>query len=86
MTRYEELKSKQRAALIVVLTGGLAAIPIALIWRGNIFEGTSFDEGLFHPIFKMLSFLILTAVCAIPAFIIYLIALIITTVQLSNCN
>lgn len=86
MTRYEELKSKQRAALIVVCTGGLAAVPIALNWRSNIFAGTSFDTGAFHFIFKVLSFLILTALCAIPAFIIYLIALIVTTIQLSNCN
>ena len=60
MTRYEELKSKQRAALIVVCTGGLAAVPIALNWRSNIFAGTSFDIGAFHFIFKVLSFLILT--------------------------
>ena len=36
MTRYEELKSKQRAALIVVLTLGLAAVPITLNWNSNI--------------------------------------------------
>ena len=45
MTRYEELKSKQKAAIIVVCTLGLAAVPIALNWRSNIFEGTSFDQG-----------------------------------------
>lgn len=46
MTQYEELKSKQRAALIVVLTLGLAAVPIALNWNNNIFEGTSFDVSI----------------------------------------
>ena len=44
MTIYEELKSKQKAALIVVFTLGLAAVPIALNWNSNIFEGTSFDN------------------------------------------
>ncbi len=86
MTRYEELKSKQKAALIVVLTLGLAAVPIALNWNSNIFEGTSFDTGAMHIICKVVSFLFLTALCAIPAFFIYLVSLLITTVQLSNLN
>lgn len=86
MTRYEELKSKQRAAIIVVCTLGLAAVPISLNWNSNIFEGTSFDQGPLHLFFKILSFLLLTAIIAIPAFFIYLIVLIVTTVQLSNCE
>lgn len=84
MTRYEELKSKQKAALIVVCTLGLAAVPIMLNWDNNIFEGTSFDQGPLHGIFKVLSFVFLTALVAIPSFVIYLIALIVTSVQLSN--
>lgn len=88
MTRYEELKSKQRAALIVVLTLGLAAVPITLNWNwnSNIFEGTSFDQGALHIVCKIVSFLFLTALFAIPAFFIYLITLIVTTIQLSNMN
>lgn len=86
MTRYEELKAKQKAALIVVCTGGLAAVPIALNWRSNIFEGTSFGQGPMSFFFKVLSFLLLTAIVAIPSFIIYLVSLIVTTIQLSNCN
>lgn len=84
MTRYEELKSKQKAALIVVCTLGLAAVPFMLNWNSNIFEGTSFDEGPLRGIFKILSFLLLTALVAIPSFVIYLVSLIVTTVQLSN--
>ena len=84
MTRYEELKSKQRAAIIVICTLGLAAVPIALSWDSNIFEGTSFDQGPLHIFFKILSFLLLTAIIAIPAFFIYLIVFIVTTIQLSN--
>lgn len=84
MTRYEELKSKQKAALIVVFTLGLAAVPIALNWNSNIFEGTTFDQGPMHLACKVISFLLLTALCAIPAFFIYLIMLIVTSIQLAN--
>lgn len=35
------LKAKQKAALIVVLTLGLAAVPIGLNTRTNLFEGCS---------------------------------------------
>lgn len=86
MTRYEELKSKQKAALIVVCTLGLAAVPIALNWKSNIFAGTSFDQGPLHLAFKVLSFLFLTALFAIPAFFLYLITLIVTTVELTHYN
>ena len=86
MSHYEELKSKQRAALIVVLTLGLTAVPIALNWNSNIFEGTSFDQGAFHFVCKIVSFLFLTVLFAIPAFFIYMITLIVTTIQLSNMN
>ncbi len=86
MTRYEELKSKQKAAIIVVCTFGLAAVPVMLNWNSNIFEGTSFDQGPLHGFFKVLSFLFFTALVAIPSFIIYLIVLIVTTIQLSNCE
>ena len=86
MTRYEELKSKQRAALIVVLTLGLAAVPLSLNWNSNIFEGTSFDQGPMSLFFKILSFLMLTALVAIPALVIYLIVLIVTSIQLIKCQ
>lgn len=86
MTRYEELKSKQKAAIIVVCTLGLAAVPIVLNWNSNIFAGTSFGQGPLALFFKVLSFLILTALFAVPAFFIYLITLIITSIELSHYN
>lgn len=86
MTRYEELKSKQKAALIVVFTLGLAAVPIMLNWKSNIFAGTSFDQGPLHLFFKILSFIILTTLFAVPAFVIYLITLIITTIEIQQLH
>ena len=86
MSRYEELKSKQKAALIVVFTLGLAAVPIVLNWNSNIFAGTSFGQGPLALFFKVLSFFILTAAFAVPAFLIYLVTLIITTIELSHYN
>lgn len=86
MDRYEQLKSRQRAALIVVCTLGLAAVPIVLNWNSNIFAGTSFGEGPLSLFFRVLSFLLLTVIFAVPAFVIYLITLIVTTVELSQYN
>ena len=84
MNRYEQLKARQTVAIIVVCTLGLAAVPFILNWRNNIFEGCSFDNGPLHLICKMVSFLILTFLVAVPAFVIYLITLIITTIQLTK--
>ncbi len=84
MTRYEELKSKQKAALITVLTLGLAAVPFSQNWNSNIFEGTSFDQGALHIVCKIISFLFLTALFAIPMFFINLVILIVTSIQLSK--
>ena len=84
MTRYEQLKQRQKAAIIVVCTLGLAAVPIVLNWNSNIFAGTSFAQGPLALFFKLLSFLLLTAVFAVPAFFAYLITLIVTTIELSN--
>lgn len=83
MDQYEQLKARQTAALIVVLTFGIAAVPL-LNWKSNIFEGTSFDQGPLHILCRVVSFLLLTALMAIPAFLIYLIVLIVTTIQLLN--
>lgn len=86
MNQYEQLKARQTAALIVVLTCGIAAVPLLLNCKSNIFEGTSFDKGPLHLLCRVVSFLLLTALMAIPAFIIYLIVLIVTTIQLLNYN
>jgi hypothetical protein len=84
MTRYEELQSKQKAALKVVPTLGLAATPLTYFWENSIFEGTSFDKGTIHIVCKIVSFLLLIALIAIPTFFINLIILIVTTIQLNN--
>lgn len=86
MDRVEILKEKQKAALLVVLSLGLLAVPVSLNWQSNIFAGTSFDQGPLHLFFKILSFLFLTALFAIPAFLIYLLVLIITSVELLTIN
>lgn len=83
MTPTEHLKSKQRAALIVVLTLGLAAVPIVHNAQTNLFEGCSFDQGRMHIVCRLFSFLFLTALCAIPTFVVYLVILIVTTIKLS---
>jgi hypothetical protein len=84
MTKLEELQMHRQAALIVVCTLGLAAVPVALNWKSNIFAGTSFDNGGLGFVLKIVSFLFLTILCAIPAFIIYLIKLIYCQIQISK--
>lgn len=84
MNQYEQLKARQTAALIVVLTCGIAAVPLLFNWRSNIFEGASFDQGPLHILCRVVSFIILTVMIAIPSFVIYFVVLIVTTVQLSN--
>lgn len=84
MTALEELKLKRGAALIVVFTLGLAAVPIMLNWKSNLFAGTSLDNGGVGFVLKIVSFLFLTAIFAIPAFVIYLIKLIYCQIQISK--
>ena len=84
METLEELQMHRQAALIVVCTLGLAAVPIALNWKSNLFAGTSLDSGGLGFVLKIVSFLLLTVVCAIPAFIIYLIKLIYCQIQISR--
>jgi hypothetical protein len=84
MTRLEELQMHRQAALIVVCTLGLAAVPVALNWNSNIFAGTSLDNGGLGFVLKIVSFLFLTVLCAIPAFIIYLIKLIYCQIQINR--
>jgi len=84
MTRLEELQMQRKAALIVVFTFGLAAVPIMLNWKSNIFAGTSLDKGGLGFILKIVSFLLLTVICAIPAFVIYLVKLIYSQIEISK--
>ncbi|MDH6357794.1 hypothetical protein [Parabacteroides sp. PF5-9] len=84
METLEELQMHRQAALIVVCTLGLAAVPIAFNWKSNLFAGTSLDNGGLGFVLKIISFLLLTIACAIPAFVIYLIKLIYCQIQISR--
>ena len=84
MTRYDELKSRQKAAILTVFTLGIAAVPISTILGENILEGTSINKGAMPIVGKLLTVLFLVCVIAIPAFIIALVVLIVTTIQLSH--
>lgn len=66
-------KQKRKAALIGVLSFGLAGLAIfgmGNIWRNNIFEGMSFAQGEMKGFFKILSFFIISVIVAVPFFII----------------
>ncbi len=79
-------KHKRKAALIGVLTLGLAGLTLVgmgNIWRNNIFEGTSFARGEMNGFFKILSFLICSVLLAVPFFIISLFKLIYYTIILA---
>jgi len=85
---YFKCKQKRKAAIIGVLTLGLAGIVLIGIgntWRSNIFEGLSFTkhEGMAF-VFKCLSFLLLTALAAVPYFIYSVFALIYYSVRLNS--
>lgn len=63
---------KWKAALMGVLTLGLASLSILGVgetWRSNIFAGTSFDQGGLGFVMKAVSFVFLTALLALPFFV-----------------
>lgn len=79
-------KQKRKAALIGILTLGLAGLAIVGVgetWHSNIFAGTSFDQGGLGFVMKMISFMLLSVIVAIPFFIISLIQLIYYSIKLS---
>lgn len=82
-------KQKQKAALLGVLTLGLAGLSLIGVgetWRSNIFAGTSMDRGGVGFVLKILSFVLLSALVAIPFFVISLIQLIYYTIVLSTMD
>jgi hypothetical protein len=89
MTRLEELKLNRKASLIIVCTLGLAGAfqiqSIGEIWKSNIFKDTSLsqNEGLGF-VLKIVSFLFLTMLLAIPMFIIHLFKLIYCQIKISQ--
>jgi len=64
-----ECQEKKKRSLIVICTLGLAAIPFMLNWEGNIFKGTSFDNGAVGFVFQILSFVLLAIPCIVFGFI-----------------
>ena len=80
-------QQKRKAALIGVLTLGLAGLSIIGVgetWRSNIFQGTSMDHGGLGFVLKLVSFCFLSVLIAIPVFIISLIQLIYYSIKLSS--
>jgi len=80
-------KQKRKAALIGVLTlglAGLAVIGVGEAWNSNIFAGTSLDQGGVGFVMKIISFLIVSVMLAIPFFIISLVRLIYYQIKLSS--
>jgi hypothetical protein len=84
MTLLEELEYKRKAALIVVCTLGLAATPLGLNAKSNIFRGTSFDKGALGFVLGILSFLLLTIPFAIIMFILHLFKLVYYQIEISK--
>lgn len=86
--QYFKCKQKRKAAIIGVLTlglAGLALIGVGNTWRSNIFEGTSFSSNAgIAFVLKCISFFILTALTAIPYFIYSVFALIYYSIRLSS--
>lgn len=82
-------KQKRKAALIGVLTLGIAGVAIIGVgeaWRSNIFAGTSIGKGGMGFVLKIISFMIVSVIVAVPFFIISLIQLIYYSIKLSSTN
>lgn len=72
-TDKEYYREKRNAALIGVLTLGLAGLSLmgtGEAWRSNIFHGTSMDKGLIGFVLNLVSFIIISMMMAVPFFII----------------
>ena len=80
-------QQKRKAALIGVLTLGLSSLSILGVgetWRSNIFAGTSLDHGGIGFVLKALSFVFLTALLAVPFFILSVCRLIYYSIVLKS--
>ena len=82
-----QYKQKRKAALIGVLTFGLAGLSIVGVgetWRSNIFRGTSMDNGGVGFVLKIISFCLVSVLIAIPVFVISLIQLVYYSIKISS--
>ena len=80
-------QQKRKAALIGVLTLGLAGLSLVGVgetWRSNIFAGTSFGQGPMGFVFKIISFCFLSVLLAVPFFVISFIKLIYYSIILAK--
>ena len=78
---------KRKAALIGVLTlglAGLSVIGLSETWQSNIFRGTSMDKGGIGFVLKILSFCLLSVLLAVPVFVISLIQLVYYSIKISS--
>ncbi len=79
-------RQKRKAALIGILTLGLAGLSlmgVGEMWKSNIFAGTSLDQGGIGFVLKIISFLFLSVLLAVPFFIISIIQFIYYSIKLS---
>lgn len=82
-------RQKRKAALIGILTLGLAGlslIGVGEIWRGNLFSGMSFDHGGIGFVMKGLSFVLISMIIAVPFFVISLVRFVYYSIKISNLN
>ena len=79
-------QQKRKAALIGILTLGLAGLSLigaGEMWKSNIFAGTSMDQDGMGFVLKIISFLLLSVLLAVPFFVISLIQFVYYSIMLS---
>ncbi len=79
-------RQKRKTALIGILTLGLVGLSlmgIGKMWKSNIFAGTSLDQGGIGFVLKIISFLFLSVLLAVPFFFISIIQFIYYSIKLS---
>ena len=80
-------RQKRKAALIGIFTLGLAGLAVMGVgnaWRANIFAGTSFDQGGVGFVMKILSFILVSVLLAIPFVVISVIRFVYYQIKISS--
>lgn len=84
-----QYRQKRKAALIGVLTLGLAGLSVIGVgeaWRSNIFRGTSMDHGGVGFVLQIVSFCLVSVLVAIPVFVISLVQLVYYSIKISSLS